>query len=267
MTDFSLRSCDLEKLNSMTKYPSIPTYHALGDKGALLPETVRFDGPVLLTEKVDGTNARIILTPDGEFVLGSREELLFAKGDLIGNPALGIVPALKGPAAALPRPNDEIVVAYAELYGGKVTAASKQYTAQQTVGWRLFDIAVIADFETLFTKSVQQLASWRDNGGQRFLNEDELGERAKNYGFELTPRLATVEALPSGIPETYEFLKTTLPRTHVALDAGAGGRPEGVVARTFSRCAPESRPPNARRRPQTTRSAPQTGSGVCAKDE
>jgi hypothetical protein len=138
-------------------------------------------------------------------------------------------------AAALPHPNDEIVVAYAELYGGKVTAASKQYTAQQTVGWRLFDIAVIADFEALFAKSVQQLAAWRDNGGQRFLNEDQLGERARDYGFALTPRLATVEALPVGIPETHEFLKTLLPHTHAALDAGAGGRAEGVVARTFSR--------------------------------
>jgi hypothetical protein len=235
MTIFSLRSCDLEKLNSMTKYPSIPTYHALGDKGALLSETVGFNGSILLTEKIDGTNARIILTPDGEFVLGSREELLFAKGDLIGNPALGIVSALRGAAAALSRPNDEIVVAYAELYGGKVTAASKQYTAQQTVGWRLFDIAVIADFEALFAKSVQQLAAWRDNGGQRFLNEDQLGERARDYGFALTPRLATVEALPVGIPETHEFLKTLLPHTHAALDAGAGGRAEGVVARTFSR--------------------------------
>lgn len=221
----------------MTKYPSIPTYHALGDKGALLSETVGFNGSILITEKIDGTNARIILTPDGEFVLGSREELLFAKGDLIGNPALGIVQALKSAAAALPRPNGEIVVAYAEVYGGKVTAASKQYTAQQTVGWRLFDIAVIADFETLFTKSAQQLASWRDNGGQRFLNEDQLGERARDYGFELTPRLATVEALPAGIPETHEFLKTLLPHTHAALDAGAGGRPEGVVARTPSRSA------------------------------
>lgn len=99
--EFSLRSCDLNKLNSMTKYPSIPTYHTLGNKGVLLEETVRFEGEVVLTEKVDGTN-RIILLPDGNFVLGSREELLFAKGDLIGNPALGIVDALKSVADFMP---------------------------------------------------------------------------------------------------------------------------------------------------------------------
>jgi hypothetical protein len=65
----------------MTKYPSIPTYHTLGEKGTLLEETVSFEGEVILTEKVDGTNARIILLPDGSFILGSREELLYASLD------------------------------------------------------------------------------------------------------------------------------------------------------------------------------------------
>ena len=32
---FDIRQIDLGKLNSMTKYPSILTYHALGDKGVL----------------------------------------------------------------------------------------------------------------------------------------------------------------------------------------------------------------------------------------
>lgn len=235
--DFSLRSCDLSKLNSMTKYPSIPTYHTLGERGALLEETVSFQGDIILTEKVDGTNSRIILLPDRNFVLGSREELLFAKGDLIGNPALGIVDALKNVAETLSQPQDQIVVLYLELYGGKITAASKQYTANQTVGWRLFDVAVLAEIETLFSKFVQQLAAWRDNGGQKFLNEDQLKEAAQAYGVELTPRLATVEALPVSIQEAYEFLKAMLPNTQSALDENAGGRAEGIVARTVSRSA------------------------------
>lgn len=233
--DFSVRSCDLNKLNSMTKYPSIPTYHALGDRGGLLDKFVSFDGEVILTEKVDGTNSRIIILPDGNYVLGSREELLFAKGDLIGNPALGIVDALHSVADLLPQPEHNIIVVYLELYGGKVTAASKQYTAKQSIAWRLFDVAMITDITMLFTKSVQQLASWRDNGGQTFLDEDQLKKASIYFGFELTPRLATVEALPVSIEETYEFLKALLPKTLLALDEGAGGRGEGIVARTFSR--------------------------------
>jgi hypothetical protein len=235
--NFSLRSCDLNKLNSMTKYPSIPTYHALGEKGALLEQTVNFEGEIILTEKVDGTNSRIILLPDRNFVLGSREELLFAKGDLIGNPALGIVDALKDIADSLPESQTSITVAYLELYGGKITAASKQYTSQKNLGWRLFDVAVLTDIEALFTKSLQQLAAWRDHGGQVFLDEEQLIKAGKDYGLQLTPRIAKVKSLPVTIQETDEFLKATLPQTNVALDAGAGGRAEGIVARTISRSA------------------------------
>ena len=118
----STRELDLAKLNSATKYPSIPTYHALGEKGALLDETVDFDGqPLIATEKVDGINSRIILMPDGCYLIGSREELLHARGDLIHNPALGIVETLKQTAERMVElvstPADTITVVYLETYG------------------------------------------------------------------------------------------------------------------------------------------------------
>lgn len=70
---FDVRTASLRAVNSMTKYPSIPTYHALDTKnGCLLGETVPLAGPVILTEKVDGTNARIIALPDGSWIIGSR---------------------------------------------------------------------------------------------------------------------------------------------------------------------------------------------------
>jgi len=37
---FNIRQIDLGKLNSIAKYPSILTYHTLGDKG-MLQETVQ----------------------------------------------------------------------------------------------------------------------------------------------------------------------------------------------------------------------------------
>jgi hypothetical protein len=79
----STRDFDLRKLNSATEYPSIPTYHALGERGVLLNDHVSFHGQgIVATEKVDGTNSRITLMPDGCYLVGSREELLHAKGDL-----------------------------------------------------------------------------------------------------------------------------------------------------------------------------------------
>ena len=42
---FDVRKIDLAKLNSMTKYPSILTYHALADKGRFR-RRCRFRSPV-----------------------------------------------------------------------------------------------------------------------------------------------------------------------------------------------------------------------------
>ena len=39
---FDIRAVDLDKLNSLTKYPSIPTYHKIGDKGILQEENIHF---------------------------------------------------------------------------------------------------------------------------------------------------------------------------------------------------------------------------------
>ena len=57
---------DLAKLNSATKYPSILTYHELGDRGRL-KETVQVpfvEGQeIFVTEKIDGANGRIVVLP------------------------------------------------------------------------------------------------------------------------------------------------------------------------------------------------------------
>jgi hypothetical protein len=87
MTTFDVRTVDLDVLNSVTKYPSIPTYHALDpSNGGLLEEPVEYTGQVIGSEKIDGCNGRIVSLPDHTYLIGSREELLYAKGDLIGNP-------------------------------------------------------------------------------------------------------------------------------------------------------------------------------------
>jgi hypothetical protein len=236
---FDVRTTDLTKLNSLTKYPSIPTYHTLDPKnGGLIEETVSFAGTVLGTEKVDGTNSRILCLPDGNFLLGSREELLYAKGDLIGNPALGIVDALKPLAERLPPiGTDTITVYYLEVYGGKVTAASKQYTGEMRVAYRLFDVVQIPDYASRLLQSPQEIANWRDHSGQAFVTESELNAIASQSGIELTPRLFTLPAsdLPQSIEEMVAFLKKSLPESRSALDEQAGGRPEGIVLRTLDR--------------------------------
>ena|SRR5688500_17145458 len=123
----------LATLNSLTKYPSIPTYHPLGERGQLRDEDpVTFDGVVDLTEKIDGTNARIIVLPDGTTVIGSREELLHARGDLVHSSHLGIVDALARlnlvRDAHLSQASPGLIrVIYGEVYGHGVGPAGRRY--------------------------------------------------------------------------------------------------------------------------------------------
>lgn len=239
MTDFNVRTANLRAINSLTKYPSIPTYHALDPRnGSLLDEVTAFPGKVIATEKVDGANARIILLPDGTYLIGSREELLYAQGDLIGNPALGIVEQLKPVAESLRvgEVPDLIRVLYLELYGGKVGAAAKQYTRDPNrFGWRLFDVALIGDLDERLGWSSEQISGWRERGGQTFADEEQLRRVADVGGLELTPRLFTDDdsTLPTDIEKTLDVLRFYLPETLAGLDSS--GRAEGIVFRSPDR--------------------------------
>lgn len=239
-----VRAIDLNRLNSASKYPSIPTYHQLDPRnGQLLDDTVTFTGPVIGTEKIDGTNARIILVPDllpdgnPTWVIGSREELLHAQGDLIANPAQGIAAALAPTANCLISHRRELVVFYVELYGGKIGAGAKHYTGHRGVDWRLFDIAVVPNPEVVLDWSAEKISAWRDEGGQTWLAEDDLLRAAAEFGLALAPRLFTLDAggLPAGLAETRAFLAHHLPATRVAIDGDANGEPEGIVLRSPGR--------------------------------
>jgi RNA ligase len=238
---FDLRSVDFGVLNSLTKYPSIPTHHALDPKnGGLLEPATTFDGTIIGTEKVDGTNGRIIVLPDGSWIIGSREELLHARGDIIANPALGIANALKDIAEHIvSRKTDSLRVFYLEVFGGKVTAASKHYTSTQMVSARLFDVVELpaADAVAAMRKPLAEISLWRENKGQSFLDEAALQRSASEFTLSVTPRIFTMEgsALPGDIVGMHEFLKDRLPTTQCSLDSGAGGRPEGIVLRSTDR--------------------------------
>jgi hypothetical protein len=238
----NLHAIDLKKLNSMTKYPSIPTYHALGERGVLLDSRIEFSGSVIVREKIDGTNARIIFTGGG-YLIGSREELLYAQGDLIGNPALGIVDAVKPIAEKIgeyTRTDSAINVIYGEVYGGNVTAASKQYTGEKRIGFRMFDAITIDKHADLFAWAPEQIASWRDGGGQHFLSEEKLQTLGAREHIPLAPLIFNGEidggALPKAVEDVLPWLNRMLPHGSLAaLDDGAVKRPEGVVVRTPDR--------------------------------
>ena len=228
-----------EKINTMTKYPSIMTYHDLGERGCLLPSLVEnrpfFDrNPCYVTEKIDGTNSRIIIWGD-DYLIGSREQLLYAKGDRFGDPAQNIVNTVKGCAEGLEL-SDRIYILYGETYGGNVTAASKQYTSDKTYDFRLFDIAIIAfdQIEGILTDPIDKISSWREHGGQKFFTVDELEIFAKAHNLQTVPYLAKIDGdtLPLTLSEVYDWLQQ-----FASTKAGINhsGKAEGVVVRTSDR--------------------------------
>lgn len=236
-----LSTIDLKKLNTLTKYPSIATYHAMADGGRLVDDApMTFSGAVHLSEKVDGTNSRIIIAPDGDFMIGSREELLHARGDRIFNPAMGIVEAVRPVAErAATHASGALCVFFMEAYGGSIGSNAKQYTGAKAVSVRLFDVVVFeADvLATLLESSSEKLAAWRENGGQPFAPSTTTEAWADTLGIAATPRLGTLDAseLPVSIADTAAWLAAKLERTRCSLDDGAGGAPEGLIVRSQSR--------------------------------
>ena len=107
--------------------------------------------------------------PDGDFYIGSREELLHARCDRVINQNLGIVDVLLPHASRMSEemtPSKNITVAYGEVYGHAIGSGSKNYTRSTSRGVRWFDLCVVP--VELLSQTPEFAAKWRDNSGQIF---------------------------------------------------------------------------------------------------
>lgn len=224
----------LAALNTATKYPSILTLHQLGERGRLLPEltTPAAAETVLFgSEKIDGTNARILVFSDGSYLIGGRDTFLHLGGDLLFDPNNNIVKGLTENwlpfehtsslslvdkarvghlCAYLKHLNRETIVPttlmpltvlYGEVYGGRLND-HKQY-GTDAFGFRLFDVCVYESawaLDELLRMPLDKLSLWREstdpNGGLRygqpFLNREQLHGYAQDLGLELVPEVVTI---------------------------------------------------------------------------
>lgn len=232
----------IAELNSATKYPPIETYHTL-ERGDLLEGPTVFadyEGLVVWTEKVNGTNGRIVLPGGGDYYIGSREELWYAKEDRIINPSFRLVETLKPVAERLAAQRIEaaegwITSLYFEIYGHRIGPSGRQYTSSNAVGVRLFDVSFARP--DVLEQSREEIARWRDHGGQRWSTEEVLHRVSRLHEIPLVPRVGTVDSagLPTTVEKTYEWLCEAVPFTGVALDEKAGGGAEGIVLRSPDR--------------------------------
>jgi hypothetical protein len=230
------RTVDLARLNSATKYPSIETYHALGEKGRLTPTVqVDFTGQrVFLSEKVDGTNARIIVWPDHKCLVGSRNDLLWFSDDLIHNPSQGIVDIVKPVLGTFGQPAQGFLrVYFLEAYGGNTGNGAKQYSRSGLTGFRLFDIVEFDQAMLAETLKMEPdgISMWREKGGQPFVPTSDLGM----FGLPLTPHIEVESPPPADLAGTLTWLEGLLPETRCKLDETGIGQGEGIVLRTNDR--------------------------------
>ena len=258
---------NIQQLNSMTKYPSILTYHNLGERGSLvnsLVEDKKFQDneSVYVTEKIDGTNTRIILFTDTnsnifDYFFGSREELLYAKGDRVCIDKSGITTAcsenmeiiqkaIEDRTIQMSNDGDEepillpnrMYVLYGETYGGKINA-HKQYTGHNAINMRFFDAWCMTIDEALNyinTMTLDALASWRNNGGQPFMSVTRFDSLIENLNLTKVPYIQLVCGceIPEDLQGVWDWMQQ-FSVSNATLDAEGNGQAEGVVLRNVNR--------------------------------
>lgn len=240
---------DLAKVNSMTKYPSIPTYHKLGERGCLTEEVqVQFEGRVYLTEKVDGANCRLIGYNDGcynDYLIGTREELVYAKGDRLWNPTQEIAPIV------VPWVNQwlsdtgynfepyNVSIFYFECYGGPIRGSSEGRKVYGETGrLRLFDYWTTSYDEIgIRDMTPEQIANWRESGSQPFHHTKAIPRIGVRRYIPVVPHIAVVDAasLPTTVDGMYDFLQSHIGMTECSTDGATKGRAEGLVLRSADR--------------------------------
>jgi len=243
---YLIQESDIKLLDSITKYPSILTLHELDKKGrvldTLVPTSVFSRDAILHAyEKIDGENARIIFLGDGtdiDYMIGSRKEILYTKGDRIAVSTGNIANFLKPLAERLASEFQGLTglrVCYFEVYGGR-TPNAKQYTSDKSQGARLFDVFSLNQEElaSMLKEEPIAIAAWRDSGRQPHWTCNGREEFAREHNLETSPKVATLTG--KDLPLTYKDVLLWLSQfTDTKVGINQFGFSEGVVVRTPDR--------------------------------
>ncbi|QBQ73291.1 RNA ligase [Nodularia phage vB_NspS-kac65v162] len=236
---------EIRSLNSATKYPIIPTYHKIGKDKKLQQDCIIFNEPVIVTEKLDGSNGRIVFMPYGHYYIGSREELILSSSSVLFSDKTlditcqNIVNILKPIADRLrERFNTSdpgyLLVLYFEVFGYKCSARGKQYSGNSTaVSCRLFDSCSVP--VEMLGKTLSHISSWWEHGGQEFASWGVLLELASDWELITVPTLSKDWIPTKLIRATYLSLKQFIRETSCRIHITALGRPEGIIIRTPDR--------------------------------
>ena len=243
----------LSQINSATKYPSIETFHKLGERG-MLTEELNFKVPpksdLILTEKIDGTNTRIVFFLNGDkvdYFIGSREELVYAKGDRIfrDNNIAWLSSKLTERSVDTMKWHFDataisFVTVYGELYGNKITKGSKNYTSDNSLGFRLFDVGIItvSQEDEISHMTESEISSWRNKFGPEWVEYENLDGFAMDLYVDRVPEIEndfiTRDLNGISTDDMYKMMSKFC-TSRATLDSNALSKPEGIVLRNNDR--------------------------------
>ena len=192
----------------MFKYPKIETLFNRDEKFKVteeirLPEFENIKN-WLITEKIDGTNIRIIYTPEEKLIFRGRTDNASIPTFLLEE--LQNIFTIEKIKSILNNPIEKGLCLYGEGYGAKIQKGGGNYN--QYNSFRLFDI-------------------WIDSC---WLEWDSVVEIAEKLGIKTVPLLGVA---PMNIKEAIVFLGRFL-FSEVANEEGiAGHKAEGIVARAY----------------------------------
>jgi ATP-dependent RNA circularization protein (DNA/RNA ligase family) len=239
---FSVWKYDPEGLASVTAYPRIPTYHAIGSFNCLQGnrrETAPDlnDPSLVVTEKLDGEHVRILVTRD-DVLIGDRDRLCWRFRDYLYTKS-NIVPVLRETVEALWSrvsdstdllAEDTMLVIYGELVDGPArdpsgsgSVAGSKSLDGGPLQLFVFDVATVSAKSLDVGDATQPPVDVR-----QWLPFDRVIGICERLSLSaVTPRVLLSRPRDESLAATSEWL------TSLGLRAGA----EGVVVRTQDRRA------------------------------
>jgi len=238
-----LHSRRLERENTLTKFPSIPTFHRL-QNGVLtdevaVPEVAGKE--IVAAEKIDGINLRIAIGA-GTVAIGTRENYIFSSTSSIVCNRHIVEALLSTGVRVIPEPHGkQPVVVYGELFGKKFNGGSVYSKNPKLAGFRVFAVREIGQLDTeKYLESdvpLGVIAAKRERWelGIRLLGKGATSQTLKSYGVFGAEPVPLLEAPPlevgMGLEETYQWMNSVVWLTNVPLDDEPmkNRRAEGLV--------------------------------------
>lgn len=155
-----------------------------------------------ITEKIDGMNVRVILTPDRQIAYRGRTDAAQMPPALLAYLERALPAHLVAPVFDTAAP----VILFGEGYGGKIQHGGNY---RPNPAFRLFDVRV----------------------GQWWLEPDALLDIAGKLGIATVPQLGMIDYLPTKFTELQDAMCGGLSRVSEA-EGDKACRAEGIVART-----------------------------------